>query len=164
VTCGFTGWTVAIFLLRRALPGDSGHEDARTLYVRLPHLTVKLQGCAGPAKRQRPKKSSVALELRFGDRAMALCLRIEGKGRGGGGITSYGHLGCLWSAGLRLGMRLGQSRRRLGLKGDWLEVGDRARRKTRSSQTRSNSLVSSSARLSSLEFLNELSLGFSSVV
>jgi hypothetical protein len=127
VTCGFTGWTVAIFLLRRALPGDSGHEDARTLYVRLPHLTVKLQGCAGPAKRQRPKKSSVALELRFGDRAMALCLRIEGKGRGGGGITSYGHLGCLWSAGLRLGMRLGQSRRRLGLKGDRLEVGDNLR-------------------------------------
>jgi chromosome segregation ATPase len=40
----------------------------------------------------------------------------------------------------------------------------RAGRKTRSSQTRSNSLVSSSARLSSLDFLNELSLGFSSVV
>jgi hypothetical protein len=40
----------------------------------------------------------------------------------------------------------------------------RAGQKTRSSQTRSNSLVSGSARLASLEFLNELSLGFSSVV
>jgi hypothetical protein len=41
---------------------------------------------------------------------------------------------------------------------------NRAGRKTRSSQTRFNSLVSSSARLDSLEFLNELSLGFSSVI
>jgi hypothetical protein len=40
----------------------------------------------------------------------------------------------------------------------------RAGRKTRIWQTRSNSLISSSARLGSLEFLNELILGFSLVV
>jgi hypothetical protein len=47
----------------------------------------------------------VALELGFGDRATALCLRIEAKGRGRGGGTSYGHLGWLWSSSPRMGTR-----------------------------------------------------------
>jgi hypothetical protein len=32
-------------------------------------------------------------------------LRIEAKGRGRGGGTSYGHLGWLWSVSPRLGTR-----------------------------------------------------------